>query len=229
MADITLAGQNDLAVTLKRSRRAKRISLRVSSTDGRVTLTLPHHVSERAGLEFVAEKSDWIRKAQSKTAPASYVRIGTEIPVEGISRRIVEGAGKRAKLYAAAIEAPLGREGVTTEALLKAMARDRLTEASDRYARAVDRPITKITLRDTRSRWGSCTETGNLMYSWRLILAPPDVLDYVAAHEVAHLVHMDHSQAFWGLVTQLKPDFEDPRDWLRRDGAGLHRFRFRAD
>ena len=229
MAVVTLAGQDDLAVTLKRSKRAKRISLRVSSTDGRVTLTRPYHVSEKDALDFAVEKSDWIRKAQANSSPLTEVKIGTDLPVEGTIRRIVEGTAKRAKLFAAAIEAPKGSEGPAIEALLKLIAREKLVQASERYARAVNREIAKVTLRDTRSRWGSCTETGNLMYSWRLILAPPDVLDYVAAHEVAHLVHMDHSRAFWGLVHRLQPDFEGPRDWLRREGAALHRYRFRAD
>ena len=83
-----------------------------------------------------------------------------------------------------------------------------------------------LTLRDTRSRWGSCSTDGNLMFSWRLILAPRQVLDYVAAHEVAHLVHMDHSSRFWGVVADLCPDYAAPRGWLRREGHGLHRFRF---
>jgi predicted metal-dependent hydrolase len=88
------------------------------------------------------------------------------------------------------------------------------------------RRYTRLTLRDTRSRWGSCSATGALSYSWRLILAPPRVLDYVAAHEVAHLAQMNHSPAFWAEVARLMPDYESPRAWLRREGSALHRYRF---
>ena len=99
------------------------------------------------------------------------------------------------------------------------MARERLQAASERFATQVDRKINRVTLRDTRSRWGSCSEAGNLMYSWRLILAPSDVLTYVAAHEVAHLVEMNHSQAFWDVVADLCPNYAEPRKWLRQEGA----------
>jgi hypothetical protein len=87
--------------------------------------------------------------------------------------------------------------------------------------------VARITLRDTRSRWGSCTADGALMYSWRLILAPPSVLDYVAAHEAAHLVEMNHSARFWALVERLCPDWQAERAWLRREGAALQAWRFR--
>jgi predicted metal-dependent hydrolase len=106
------------------------------------------------------------------------------------------------------------------------MARDRLVAASEHYADLLGRPFGKVSLRDTRSRWGSCTSEGNLMYSWRLILAPVDVLNYVAAHEVSHLAEMNHSQAFWSEVERLMPGYAAPRKWLKQHGAELHRFQF---
>ena len=112
-------------------------------------------------------------------------------------------------------------------ALLKELARERLATSARRHSRAVGREFRQLTLKDTRSRWGSCSAEGNLMFSWRLILAPPSVLDYVVAHEVAHLRHMDHSRAFWNVVRKVCPEYQAPRNWLRREGAGLHRYRFR--
>ena len=109
---------------------------------------------------------------------------------------------------------------------LKTHARSRLAEASDRYSARLGRGYARLTLRDTRSRWGSCTADGGLMYSWRLILAPPEVLEYVAAHEVAHLQEMNHSADFWALVTQLYGPYQAQRRWLHREGAALHRIRF---
>ena len=84
----------------------------------------------------------------------------------------------------------------------------------------------KLTLRDTRSRWGACTPSGDLMFSWRLIMAPARILDYVAAHEVAHLAQMNHSAAFWAEVTKLYPTHPEARRWLKAQGASLHHYRF---
>ncbi|MBT8416114.1 MAG: M48 family metallopeptidase [Silicimonas sp.] len=228
MGQLTLPGNPPVEILLRRSARAKRLSLRVSQLDGRVTLTLPNGVSNRQATDFASEKSDWIANALSKHAAPVEVGPGVSIPVEGVSRRIIAGEGRSARLLPGTITAPEGRAGKTVLALLRHMARDRLAEAVDRYGAEVGRDVGRLTLRDTRSRWGSCSSDGNLMFSWRLILAPAEVLDYVAAHEVAHLVHMDHSAAFWGVVREICPGFETPRKWLRTEGAGLHRYRFGA-
>ncbi|HGG06475.1 MAG TPA: M48 family peptidase, partial [Aliiroseovarius sp.] len=119
------------------------------------------------------------------------------------------------------------KTGARLAALFKHHARQRLGEASDRYAAALGRPYSGLSLRDTRSRWGSCSAEGRLMYSWRLIMAPPEVLDYVAAHEVAHLAEMNHSPAYWAGLARLMPDYKAPRLWLRKNGADLHAVRFR--
>jgi hypothetical protein len=113
-------------------------------------------------------------------------------------------------------------------AFLKVRARDRLAAASDHYAAQIGRKVVQISLRDTRSRWGSCTPDGALMYNWRLIMAPPAVLDYVAAHEVAHLIEMNHSPAFWAVVARIYPNWQVQRDWLKRNGAVLQAVRFDA-
>ncbi|GAB1364540.1 hypothetical protein MASR1M32_37760 [Rhodobacter sp.] len=106
------------------------------------------------------------------------------------------------------------------------LARDRLALASTRYAAQVGRRYGKLVLRDTRSRWGSCSHDGTLMYSWRLIMAPPSVLEYVAAHEVAHLVEMNHSPDYWAVVEGIFPGWKRQRAWLHDQGGGLHRYRF---
>ena len=109
---------------------------------------------------------------------------------------------------------------------LKVLARDRLARASTHYAGLVGRSYSSLALRDTRSRWGSCSPGGRLMYSWRLIMAPPAVLDYVAAHEVAHLVELNHSPAYWAVVSRICPDWQGHRSWLHDQGSALHRLRF---
>ncbi|MFN6979665.1 MAG: M48 family metallopeptidase, partial [Gemmobacter sp.] len=116
--------------------------------------------------------------------------------------------------------------GARVAAFLRLLARDRLAAACDAHAARAGRRYVRLVLRDTRSRWGSCTAQGALMFNWRLAMAPPAVLDYVAAHEVAHLVRMDHSPAFWAEVERLRPGHAADRAWLRRHGGALHGWRF---
>ncbi|AZV79665.1 M48 family peptidase [Parasedimentitalea marina] len=226
MADHHLPGDPPVPLTLRRSPRARRISLRISALDGRVTLTLPKSLPEREALEFAAEKEGWIRSHLAKHPEALDVQLGIRLPIDGIDRRIVTATGKRVLIREDEIEVPGDRPGRVLQRFLRELARDRLAAASDHYAATLGRPYTRITLRDTRSRWGSCTSDGGLMYSWRLILAPPEVLRYVAAHEVAHLAEMNHSPAFWAQVAHLYGDYQSPRSWLKKQGNRLHRYRF---
>ena len=223
-----LPGSPPVPVTLRFSARAKRISLRVSRLDGRVTLTAPRHVSRADALAFAAERADWVRGHLARFQPGVPVGFGSEVPVEGVMRPIVEGRSRRPRLTDVGIELWPGTPhvGRVVETLLKHRARAALTAASDRHAATLGRPIARITLRDTRSRWGSCSAQGALMYSWRLVMAPPAVLDYVAAHEVAHLVEMNHSDRFWAVTARLCPDHAQHRKWLRDHGTGLHQYRF---
>ena len=113
-----------------------------------------------------------------------------------------------------------------TKAFFKLQARQALIEATDKYAAAVGQDYKSLTVRDTTSRWGSCSSIGNINYSWRLIMAPQAVLEYVAAHEVAHLVEMNHSDRFWAVVGSLCPNFDVQRIWLRQNGEKLHLIKF---
>ncbi len=228
MGQIRLTGNPPIEVILRRSARARRLSLRMSQLDGRVTLTLPRGVAEAEGLAFLREKEGWLRSHLERRDADVEIAPGAWLPVEGVPREILASTGRSVRLEPEALRVPgeAARMQARLKGWLRARARDRLVAASDRYAEALGRPYTRITLRDTRSRWGSCTQDGGLMYSWRLILAPPEILDYVAAHEVAHLAEMNHSPAFWAVVERLYGDWKGSRTWLRRNGAGLHRFRF---
>ncbi|MFX0545392.1 M48 family metallopeptidase [Roseovarius sp. S1116L3] len=225
MGEHILPGNPPIAVTLRRSSRARRISLRVSGVDGRVTLTLPRGLSEREALDFARSKQDWLQGHLESRAPEVPALPGALIPVEGQIFQIEAGGGRRVVIEGDRLIVP-GGQPARLQAWLKTLARDRLAAASDRYSAALGRPYGKLTLRDTRSRWGSCSSSAGLSYSWRLIMAPPEVLDYVAAHEVAHLEQMNHSAAFWDAVARLMPDYAAHRQWLRRHGTDLHRYRF---
>jgi hypothetical protein len=226
MAEHHLPGNPPVPLILRRSARARRISLRVSSLDGRVTLTLPRQVSDSEALAFAQQKSGWIRGHLAKHPQTVQAVTGAVLPVDGQDRLVVAAEGRRVTLAPGRIAVPEAGQQRILQRYLKELARDRLAEACNGYAARLGREYSRLTLRDTRSRWGSCTADGGLMFSWRLILAPPRVLRYVAAHEVAHLAEMNHSPAFWAVVERLYGDYGEPRAWLRTSGATLHRFSF---
>lgn len=231
MREIRLQGEPPVSVTLRRSARARRMSLRVSRLDGRVTLSVPQRLPDAEAVAFVQEKQDWIRKHLAGRTPDQMPAFGARLPFLGQETEIVPGQGRRAELKGGALHVPGGPESVAARvrAFLKLQAQLRLREASDRYAVALGVGYGRITLRDPRSRWGSCTSQGNLMYSWRLVMAPPEVLDYVAAHEMAHRLEMNHSDRFWAHVARVCPDHKACRDWLRSEGEALHVWRFETD
>jgi predicted metal-dependent hydrolase len=226
MARATLPGNPPVDILLRPSGRARRLSLRVSGLDGRVTVSYPRHASERQAMDFALEKAEWIRGQLARRPDVVRVGPGVAVPVEGRSLPIAASPGPGVRVEAGQLLAPPVRTGAAVAAFLKALARDRLAAASDRHAATLGRSFGRVTLRDVRSRWGSCSSAGDLMYSWRLVMAPPEVLDYVAAHEVAHLAHMHHGPDFWAEVRRLYGDHRAARGWLRREGSLLHRFRF---
>ena len=223
-----LQGAPDVPVILRQSARARRISLRISQLDGRVTLTVPRGVSDAEALGFARQKEDWIRGHLAKRGADAVVAIGAEIPLGGQVFTITAGQGRRVEITQGQIAVPGAPErvGARLAGHLKQIARARLAEACDNYAARLGKPYAKISIRDTRSRWGSCTSDGGLMFSWRLIMSPPEVLDYVAAHEVAHLAQMNHSPAFWAEVERIYGSYKAPRSWLRKHGNDLHRYQF---
>lgn len=230
MAEHILDGEPPVTLTLRRSPRARRFSLRVSRLDGRVTLSMPARAHEAEALDFARSKAAWLRAMISEAGEREAVGPGTRLPVEGRLLTVTEATVRAARTEGGALLVPEAAEGTgrRVRAFLTFLARERLWAASRAHAGRLGRPFARLTLRDTRSRWGSCTQDGRLMFSWRLVMAPPDVLGYVAAHEVAHLAEMNHSPAFWNVVAGLVPNYARHRRWLKREGAALHRWDFGA-
>lgn len=223
-----LPGSPPIEITLRRTARARRFSLRVAQGDGRVTLSLPLRAREDEAMDFARAHEGWIRRALSRLPQIAPVALGGQVMFEGRMLTIQSGTGRALRIEEGLLIVPgdAGRVPARIAAFLKVRARDRLAQASDQYAAQVGCKVATISLRDTRSRWGSCSAQGALMYNWRLIMAPPAVLDYVAAHEVAHLVEMNHSRAFWDVVARLYPTWQVQRDWLKRHGGALQAVRF---
>lgn len=171
-------------------------------------------------------QTDWVAARRAKLPEEIWPAPGLSLPILGAEIRLVPGK----KLLRDGDVLALPGEGAGFRAALKAYlretARAEFTRLSDHYAAQLGVGYKRLTLRDTRSRWGSCTSQGGLMYSWRLVLAPRAVLAYVAAHEVAHLREMNHGAGFWALVEQISPEFRVHRAWLRAEGGTLLRYRF---
>jgi predicted metal-dependent hydrolase len=225
---LTIDGTS-VAVAFRRNARARRMILRLK--DNGVVVTLPPRASERAGLEFAATHAAWIGRQLAGRPQPQPLAPGHSIPLRGVAHLIEPAPGRRGGVVA--IAGPEPRLVVAGDAphiprriadWLKAEARRDLSLASSNHADAMGTRYKRLSLRDPASRWGSCTATGHLSYSWRLILAPAFVLDYVAAHEVAHLIEMNHSARFWRLVKAHAPRAEEARRWLRTHGPDLHRY-----
>ena len=226
------------AVRLRRHRQARRYTLRIQAATREVVLTMPPRGNLRDARAFAERHGGWIAaRLQRLPQPAPFADGGI-VPIRGVDHRIAHRDGGRGvtaieieaggahllRVYGAA---PHVERRVTD--FLKREAKRDLDEAAHRYARALNVTIKRISIRDQASRWGSCSSTGALSFSWRLILAPPFVLDYLAAHEVAHLVEMNHSRRFWRLVLQICPDAHRAKTWLDAHGAGLHRYGLQPD
>jgi predicted metal-dependent hydrolase len=219
----------DILVRLRRSRAARRFTLSLRPGEDAARLTLPARAPLAEAERFLERQSDWLRGAVDRIPAAESVRIGTVLPVDGFDLRIVSaGHGRAVLMEGGALLAPASRTGPAVAGWLKLRARNALVPAAEAAAERLGRRLGRVTLRDTRSRWGSCTARGDLSFSWRLAMAPPEIQRYVAIHEAAHLVEMNHSPAFWALVAGLCPDYRARRAWLRRNGGVLHRFRFDA-
>ncbi|HVX98393.1 MAG TPA: SprT family zinc-dependent metalloprotease [Pseudorhodoplanes sp.] len=221
------------AVKLRRHRQARRYTLRIQTATREAVLTMPLRGSVREARNFAQRHGAWIAARLRRLPQVLTFADGAVVPLRGEPHRIVHCPGRRGTVWreagddgamslCVAGEAPYVARRVTD--FLKREARRDLQRASLAAAQMLGVKIRRISVRDQSSRWGSCSTTGVLSYSWRLILAPSFVLDYLAAHEVAHLVEMNHSQRFWKLVELICPDWRRAKGWLDANAAELHRY-----
>ena len=224
---LTLAGRAH-GVAVSENRRTRRLTLRLlAQPKGGDTfrVSVPPGTPMEEIDAFLLRHRDWAAgQLAARPEPVAF-RDGATVPLRGVATRIVHRGGRmRTRLEGDALlvggEADHLARRVTD--FLRREARRDLEAAVARHAATLGVTPRSITVRDTVSRWGSCSTTGALNFSWRIVLAPPEVLDYLAAHEVAHLREMNHSDRFWALVERLRPGMERERTWLKEHGAGLH-------
>ena len=221
-------GDRALPLQVRRHARARHMTLRLTRGGDGIVLTLPRAASMREGMAFVEEKAGWILSQIAAAPDRVPFADGATIPIFGVEHVIAHVPDARrgvwqedARLHVSGDAAHVARR-VTD--WLKAEAKREISARVRGLATGIDRPVARVTVRDTTSRWGSCAAGGRLSFSWRLILAPTHVFDYVIAHEVAHLAHMNHGKRFWALVDRLTPHRADATRWLNRHGESLHRY-----
>jgi predicted metal-dependent hydrolase len=220
-------------VRLRRHRQARRYTLRIHSTTREVVLTMPSRGSLRQARAFAQKHGGWIAARLERLPQAVPFVDGAVLPLRGVDHRIVHKQSARGTVWTEI-------DGTNMRALCVAGAqphvprriRDYIKREAKRDLEAASRLAAeqlgvkpkRVSIRDQSSRWGSCSTTGVLSYSWRLIFAPPFVLDYLAAHEIAHLVEMNHSAKFWRLVERICPHVARAKAWLDAYGSDLHRY-----
>ncbi len=209
-------------VRLRRHRQARRYTLRIDASSREVVLTMPPRGSVREAKEFAQKNGGWIAARLKRLPEAAPFAHGTDVPLRGVSHRIVHRSSGGDRLLCVAGE-PAHVNRRISDFLKREAVRD-LEAASRRYAFELGVVLKRISVRDQSSRWGSCSNTGVLSFSWRLVLAPSFVLDYLAAHEVCHLLELNHSPRFWRLVKRLYPHSERAKTWLDVHGTDLHRY-----
>jgi len=226
--------------TLRRSARAKRMSLRLNDK-GDLTLVLPRFVPEIAGKAFVLSHAPWIQKQRSKIALKVHHYADQEFKTgDGLiffdqkfytievchwnkSQRRFKLKGRTLELQVPKLKSQDAIECLV-EKFYREQARIYLTERSEYFAAQLNTSFNDLRIKNTKSRWGSCSSKKNLNYNWRIMMAPKEIIDYLVVHEVCHLKEMNHSARFWNLVASLNPDFSVHKQWLREHQARLFSF-----
>lgn len=221
-----------VSVTLRHNPRARRLLIRVHPSTGEVTVVAPSRRALDHALDFARSESAWIQKRLAKVPRLIELGLGVSVLFRGVEHQVTAGGSGPAPVWTETLGGENfirigGRAEHAPRRLVdffKREARRVLSARTHELAQRIDMQASRISVRDTQSRWGSCSTERSVSYSWRLILAPPFVLDYVVAHEVAHMRHMNHGPRFWKLVKELMPEMESAQRWLKRNGPLLYRF-----
>lgn len=214
-----------IPLIFKHHKRAKRMKLRYDASGDQAVITMPPRTSEREAIKFATRHLDWLEKQREEAPERVYLYPDYTIPYEGKNRQITHYPDEKAgvtiteeNIYVGGLTAGIS---VRLENYLKKQARSAIEPLANSMAPKLKTSFKRIQIRDTKSRWGSCSSTGTLSFSWRLIMTPPEILKYVVAHEISHLVEMNHSPAFWRTVDLLVEDAQISRKWLRTEGSQL--------
>jgi len=230
MPEDTITPIDHLPVALTHSTRAKRLALRLDTKARIIRLVVPKGVSERKAHKFALKHEDWIIDKIDELPPLIPFENGRIIPILGQNYRILVRRDSRATEITRQDNTLLVRTNKAADiskrvtSYLKKLAKEELAILAHEKAERIMKPIRDVTVRDTKSRWGSCGSDGKICFSWRLIMAPEAAMDYVVAHEVAHLIHMNHGKRFWTLCEKLSDDYDEGLYWMKAHGQELQRY-----
>lgn len=221
-----------LEVKVRLNPRARRMIVKVNPATGEICITVRSQRGLPAALDFARGEKDWIARQLAKVPKPVSLIPGVSVPLHGVPHEIRAAAKGPAPVWCE--DGVIWVRGQAAHAprrvldFLKKEARKTFEARAMRHGERLGVKPSRITVRDTVSRWGSCSSARSLSFSWRLILAPDFVLDYVVAHEVAHIRQMNHSPRFWAEVKKLVPDIAAPQHWLRTHGRELQRYGLKA-
>ena len=215
-------------IKVVKSPRARRLTLRIDEKARIPVLTLPPRCSARKAVSFVENHRDWIANMLARLPAAAKFQNGAEIMFMGQTCRIIHRPHARLGVVLENNHIIVSGEAEFLHRrvidFLKKQAQDRLLELSRQKAALIGCTVNSVIIKDTKSRWGSCSTRRNINYNWRIIMAPAEVIDYLVCHEVSHLAHQDHSPAFWSCVAALCPGYKESRAWLRIRGKSLYQY-----
>jgi predicted metal-dependent hydrolase len=224
---VNIEGRN-IPVRIRKNTRARRMILRIDNNINGAVVTLPSWTSEREALLMVQEKSDWVLTKLDNMPTKIFFESGVQIPFLGEYHIVYHDPNQKEVVKKGENEIRLGgREEHLSRRLgdwLRKEAKIIIQPKAIEMAKKLNGKIGRISIRDTKSRWGSCAASGNLSFCWRLILTPEWVLNYVIAHEVSHLRHMNHGPEFWQTVADFNVRVDAARVWLSKNAEQLHRY-----
>ena len=204
------------------------MAVRILPGVGQAELVLPRRLSRRKGLAFLREKAEWLEERLAKYEEPVPFQDGAEIPLLGRFLRIDHSDAGRADVRvdgnALLVACPKARISRSVTDWYRREAGCEIASLAKQKSAMLGRHYGRLSVRDTTTRWGSCSSSGDLSFSWRIIMAPEIAFDYLVAHEVAHLAEMNHSARFWTIVENLSEDCEKGRNWFRYNGHELHRY-----
>lgn len=218
----------DFPLKVVKSPRAKRLTLRIDSKEHLPILSIPPRCTQKQAISFIKTHEEWIIQSLKNLPQTKRFASGENISLFGHEILIQHAPEKR---WGARIENNIlyvsGESEFThrrVKDFIKKEAQKNFLNLSKKLAEKINCKINDVTIKDTKSRWGSCSSLNNINYNWRLALAPKEVIDYIIAHEVSHLAHQDHSQAFWQCVADLCPNYKKGQNWLKHHGKELYTF-----
>ena len=217
-------------ITISRKNNIRRLSLKVCRITGKISISAPKFLSETEIHKFYYLNRSWIHNQINQCLVPKIVKDGLFLPVEGNLYEIVvkKSCSKIKFLEKKQICIPknISNIGKELQKFLLEYCKSVMIPIILKKSNLIQKKIKKISFKDTKSRWGSCSSTGSIMLNWRLIMVPPSVYNYVIIHEIAHLVHMNHSPLFWKLVQELSPNYSKDKEWLKKNGREIRRYIF---